>query len=77
MNAAVANVSAEPVVQLELNCGPGTVSAILMKFIVDYVASHGIPEDVAGAWAADLHELSARGEYFYSSNEYIFTGTKP
>nr|AHZ46188.1 methyltransferase [uncultured bacterium N27-1E] len=75
--AAFRSVRAEVIVQLETDYDPSSVSAILMKFIADYVASHGIPQDQANAWADELRQLSPRGEYFFSSNEYIFTGIKP
>jgi SAM-dependent methyltransferase len=70
-------IGVEAIVQLETDCNQGSVSSILMKFVTDYVASQGISQDEADAWASELVELSARGEYFYSSNEYIFTGVKP
>ena len=37
----------------------------------------GISPSEADAWAEDLRALGARGEYFFSSNEYIFTADKP
>jgi hypothetical protein len=49
----------------------------LIKFVAGYVTSQGIPESEATAWADDLRALGSRGEYFFSSNEYIFTGIKP
>jgi len=74
--AGFGNVRAEAFVQLETDYDPSSVSAILMDFIVEYVASQGIPLDQANAWADDLRELGSRGEYFFSSTEYIFTGIK-
>ena len=75
--AGFEKVHVEAIVQLEIDYDPSSVSAILMKFVVDYVASHGISQDEADAWANDLRELSSRGDYFFSSNEYIVTGIKP
>ncbi len=75
--AGFGNVRAEAIVQLEIDYDPSSVSAILMKFVVDYATSHGISQDEADAWANDLRELSSRDEYFFSSNEYIVTGIKP
>jgi len=74
--AGFGSVRAEAVVQLETDYDPNSASAILMGFIVEYVASQGIPLDEASAWADDLRELGSRGEYFFSSTEYIFTGIK-
>jgi hypothetical protein len=53
------------------------MSAILMKFVVGYVVSQGVSQDEADAWADDLLGLGATGEYFFSSNEYIFSAEKP
>ena len=75
--AGFGNVRAEAIVQLEIDYDPSSVSAILMKFVVDYATSHGISQDEADAWASDLRELSSRDEYFFSSNEYIVTAIKP
>ena len=75
--AGFENLRAEAIVQLEIEYDPSSVSAILMKFVVGYATSHGISQGEAEAWANDLCELSSRGEYFFSSNEYIFTGIKP
>jgi SAM-dependent methyltransferase len=74
---AFRSVRTEVIVQLETAYDPSSVSAILMKFVADYVASHGISQDEANAWADDLRELNSSGEYFFSSNEYVFTGVKP
>jgi SAM-dependent methyltransferase len=75
--AGFGDVSAEAIVQLEIDYDPSSVSAILMKFVVDYAVSHGISQDEADAWADDLRDLGSRGEYFFSSNEYMVTGLKP
>ncbi len=75
--AGFGNVRAEAVVQLEIDYDASSVSAILIKFVADYVTSHGISQYEADAWADDLRELGSRGEYFFSSNEYIVTGIKP
>ena len=53
------------------------MSAVLAKFIAGYVASQGITQVEADAWEAELPILGAGGDYFFSSNEYIFTGEKP
>lgn len=70
-------VKAEPVVHVETNYDPSSMSAILMKFVVGYVVSRGVSQDEADAWVDDLLGLGAIGEYFFSSNEYIFSAEKP
>jgi SAM-dependent methyltransferase len=72
-----ADVRAEPFVQLEIDYDPTSVSAVLTEGISGYVTSNGIPQNEADAWARDLHEHASRGEYFFSSTEYIFTGIRP
>jgi arsenite methyltransferase len=76
-NTGFTNVRAEPVVHLETQYDPSSVSAILMKFVVGYVVSQGVSQHEADAWADDLRALGSCGEYFFSSNEYIFTADKP
>jgi arsenite methyltransferase len=75
--AGFSDICVEAIVQLETNTDQGSVGSVLMKFVVDYVISQGVSRHEADAWAKELTKLSARGEYFYSSNEYIFTGVKP
>jgi hypothetical protein len=70
-------VKAEAVVHVETNYDPSNMSAILMKFVVSYVVSQGVSQDEADAWVDDLLGLGATGEYFFSSNEYIFSAEKP
>lgn len=53
------------------------MSAVLSKFIGGYVTTEGVPEAEADAWAAELPYLGETGDYFFSSNEYVFTGTRP
>ena len=76
-DAGFSNIKVEPVVQLETEFEPGSVSAVLMSFIVGYVESQGISASETSAWKADLENLGAAGDYFFSSNEYIFVGRKP
>jgi ubiquinone/menaquinone biosynthesis C-methylase UbiE len=75
--AGFEDVAVEPLVHVETTYDPASMSAILIKFIAGYVTSQGIPESEATAWADDLRALGSGGEYFFSSNEYIFTGIKP
>ena len=75
-DAGFKNVRAEAVVQVETNYDPSSVSAILMKFVVAYIVSQSISQSEADAWADDLRALGSSGNYFFSSNEYIFTAHK-
>ena len=75
--AGFTDVGVEPLVHVETTYDPASMSAILIKFVAGYVTSQGIPESEATAWADDLRALGASGDYFFSSNEYIFTGIKP
>ena len=76
-DAGFSDIKAEPIVQLETEFDPGSVSGVLMRFIVGYVESQGIPAAEASAWKEDLENLGAAGDYFFSSNEYVFVGRKP
>jgi SAM-dependent methyltransferase len=75
-DAGFRNVRAEPFVQVETEYAPSSVSAIFVKFVVGYVVSQGVSEDEVNAWANDLLALGSSGNYFFSSNEYIFTADK-
>jgi arsenite methyltransferase len=75
--AGFTDVDVEPLVHIETTYDPASMSAILIKFVAGYVTSQGIPESEATAWADDLRALGSSGDYFFSSNEYIFTGIKP
>jgi ubiquinone/menaquinone biosynthesis C-methylase UbiE len=76
-DAGFCDIKAEPTVQLETEFDPGSVSGVLMRFIVGYVESQGISASETSAWKEDLENLGAGGDYFFSSNEYIFVGRKP
>ena len=54
-----------------------TFSRFLIEFFKGYNASQGVSQEEIDAWAADLYELGASGNYFFSSNEYIMMGVKP
>jgi ubiquinone/menaquinone biosynthesis C-methylase UbiE len=75
--AGFADVGVEPLVHVETTYDPASMSAILIKFVAGYVTSQGAADSEVAAWADDLHALGSRGEYFFSSNEYIFTAVKP
>ena len=76
-DAGFGDIKAEPIVQLETEFDPGSVSGVLMRIIVGYVESQGIPAAEASAWKEDLENLGAAGDYLFSSNEYVFVGRKP
>jgi hypothetical protein len=76
-DAGFRNITVEPIVQIETEFDPGSVSGVLMNFIVGYVESQGIPTSESSAWTEDLENLGAAGDYFFSSNEYVFVGRKP
>jgi len=74
--AGFKDVGVEPLVHVETTYDPASMSAVLTKFVAGYVTSQGIPESEVTAWADDLRALGTSGDYFFSTNEYIFTGTK-
>ena len=52
---------------------PRTLSAGVMELIANFVPGRrGVTDEEAAAWLADLHDLGARGEYFFSVNRYLF-----
>ena len=75
--AGFTGVEAHPLVQVETEFDSSNLSAVLSKFMVGYLTSQDMPSDVADAWAEEHIELGAVGDYFFSANEYIFTGTRP
>lgn len=75
--AGFTDVQVEPIVQLETELSPGCLSDVLMRFVIGYAQSQDIPAAEIDAWVEDLVGLSASGQYFFSSNEYIFTAIKP
>ena len=55
-----------------------TYSYGVIDFIQTYVKSvDSISDAELQAWANELHELGAKGEYFFSLNRYIFVVRKP
>ena len=54
-----------------------TFSHYLIEFFKGYILLEGVSRDEIDAWADDLYELSASGDYSFSSNEYIMVGIKP
>ncbi len=52
---------------------PRTYSAGMMQLIANFVPGRrGVTDEEAAAWLADLRDLGARGEYFFSINRYLF-----
>lgn len=51
---------------------PDTYSAGMLALIQRYAARHGLPAAEADAWAEDLRQLGAAGDYFFSLNRYLF-----
>ena len=52
---------------------PRTFSAGVMQLIASFVPGRrGVTDEDAAAWLADLQDLGARGEYFFSANRYLF-----
>ena len=50
-----------------------TFSAGVMQLIANFVPGRrGVTDEEAAAWLADLQDLGARGEYFFSVNRYLF-----
>lgn len=76
-DAGFVEIGVEPIVHVENELAPGGMSDILLKFVVGYAQSQGIPAAETEAWVEDLEGLSALGQYFFSSNEFIFTAKKP
>jgi SAM-dependent methyltransferase len=75
-DAGFSEIEVKPIVQLEAEFEPGSVSGVLMKFIIGYVESQGMSAAETSAWKEDLENLGAAGDYFFSSNEYMFVGRK-
>jgi SAM-dependent methyltransferase len=68
----------EPIVQLNPVWDPNTFSHGLAELIRNFVPGRrGVTQADADAWAAELRELGARGEYFFSLNQYAFLAFKP
>lgn len=75
-NAGFVGVHAEPIVHIETSYNPNSMSAIMTKFVAGYVVSQGVSQAEADAWAEELPNLGSSGDYFFSSNEYIFTAQR-
>jgi SAM-dependent methyltransferase len=68
---AVTHVEVIPIVNATLH--PHCYSHGILAAIAAFAAGRrGVSEAEAKAWAAELRELGARGEYFFSLNRYAF-----
>jgi len=57
---------------------PETYSNRMIDMIAAFVRGRGgIAPEEAQAWAQELRQLGAQGEYFFSLNRYVFLATKP
>lgn len=57
---------------------PETYSNRVIDMIAAFVVGRGlIARDEARAWAEDLRESGARGDYFFSLNRYVFAARRP
>jgi hypothetical protein len=57
---------------------PEGFGAALVPFIATFVAGRqGIGEVEAEAWGAEQRELMERDEFYFSTTQFCFTGTKP
>lgn len=64
-----------PIVNAALH--PHCYSHGILGAIASFVPGHrGVTAEEAQAWAAELRELGARGEYFFSLNRYAFGALK-
>jgi len=76
-DAGFVGVNTEPIVHVETSYDPGSMSAILVKFVEGYLVSQGVSQAEVDAWAEELPNLGSSGDYFFSSNEYMFTADRP
>ena len=57
---------------------PDTYGGFVVPFLEQFVADReAVGEDEARAWADEQRELAARGEFFFSVTQFLFTGTRP
>lgn len=67
-------VSGHPFVADELS--PETYVGATFPIVREYAAAAGDPGD-AESWAAEQHELSAAGAFFFAVTQFCFTATRP
>jgi ubiquinone/menaquinone biosynthesis C-methylase UbiE len=57
---------------------PESFAATVLHFIAEFVAGRcGLTGDDVTAWVAEQCELDKRGEFFFASIQFCFTGTHP
>jgi SAM-dependent methyltransferase len=72
---SVTHVEVIPIVNAALH--PHCYRHGILGAIAGFVPGRrGVDADEARAWAAELRELGARGEYFFSINRYVFGAVK-
>ena len=69
--AGFASTRTEVIPLVNTRYDPDTYSAGVIDVISGYTRKR-LAEGEAAAWADDLRELGARGEYFFSLNRYLF-----
>lgn len=56
----------------------GAYVTAFLPLMKEYVLGSGlVPADEVSAWAAEQHELSARGEFFFACVQFCFAATRP
>jgi arsenite methyltransferase len=69
-------MEAHPFATCELD--PETYGAALLPFVSTFVVGrNGITDEQAQAWVSEQQQLGERGEFYFSSTQLCFTGTKP
>lgn len=77
-NAGLRVLRHEVIPLLNLALHPNCYSFGIIAAIQAFVAGHrGVTREEADAWAGELRELGARGEYFFSLNRYLFLAARP
>ncbi len=72
---AVRRIQVIPLVNVAYQ--PHTYSYGITRMISNFVAGRGgVSKDEADAWRQEFRDLSARGEYFFSLNRFLFLATK-
>jgi arsenite methyltransferase len=76
--AGFTGVGAEGHTFATIELTPDAYGAAILPLVERYVAGRdGITEDEAAAWAAEVGELGARGEFFFACVQFCFTATRP
>jgi SAM-dependent methyltransferase len=76
--AGLRNQRQEVIPLLNTSLHPHTYSFGIQLAIHGFVKQNGgVSPEEADAWLAELRELGAREDYFFSINRYLFTASKP